>query len=111
MAQLAPLEAALVPVAGWGLKLGAGHLDPARAARAAAMLRPRLAVPIHWGTLRPRWIGPTSWFRDPPHAFSARVAELTSEVHVWVRRGSPWSSRRRPPIPPAVKEPSRESRS
>jgi L-ascorbate metabolism protein UlaG (beta-lactamase superfamily) len=84
MAQLAPLEAALLPVAGWGPKLGPGHLDPARAARAAAMLRPRLAVPIHWGTLRPRWIGPGSWFRDPPHAFAALVAELTSEVDVRV---------------------------
>jgi L-ascorbate metabolism protein UlaG (beta-lactamase superfamily) len=29
MAQLAPLEAALLPVAGWGPKLGPGHLDPA----------------------------------------------------------------------------------
>jgi L-ascorbate metabolism protein UlaG (beta-lactamase superfamily) len=48
------------------------------------MLRPRLAVPIHWVTLRPRWIGPGSWFRDPPHAFAALVAELTSEVDVRV---------------------------
>lgn len=46
------LDLALVPVGGWGLTLGAGHLDPARAAAAVRLLRPRVAVPVHWGTLR-----------------------------------------------------------
>jgi len=41
--------------AGWGRTLGAGHLDPARAARATATIRPRVVVPIHWGTLRAPW--------------------------------------------------------
>jgi L-ascorbate metabolism protein UlaG (beta-lactamase superfamily) len=45
------LDAALLPIAGWGISVGHGHLDPRRAAEAAAMLRPRLAIPIHWGTL------------------------------------------------------------
>lgn len=45
------LALALLPVAGWGRRLPAGHLDPERAARATALLRPRVAVPIHWGTL------------------------------------------------------------
>ena len=45
------LDVALLPIGGWGPKVGAGHLDPRRAAVAAAMLRPRLAIPIHWGTL------------------------------------------------------------
>jgi L-ascorbate metabolism protein UlaG (beta-lactamase superfamily) len=44
------LDLALLPVAGWGPRLPAGHLDPERAARAAHLLRPRIAVPIHWGT-------------------------------------------------------------
>jgi L-ascorbate metabolism protein UlaG (beta-lactamase superfamily) len=44
------IDAALLPIGGWGPKVGAGHLDPRRAAEAAAMLRPRLAIPIHWGT-------------------------------------------------------------
>jgi L-ascorbate metabolism protein UlaG (beta-lactamase superfamily) len=43
-------DVALLPVAGWGTSLGAGHLTPETAARAAVMLRPRVAVPIHWGT-------------------------------------------------------------
>jgi L-ascorbate metabolism protein UlaG (beta-lactamase superfamily) len=46
-----PLDLALLPVWGWGSKLGPGHLDPARAAHAAALLTPRVAIPIHWGTL------------------------------------------------------------
>lgn len=44
---------ALLPVWGWGTSLGPGHLDPARAAAAVGLLAPRLAVPIHWGTLLP----------------------------------------------------------
>jgi L-ascorbate metabolism protein UlaG (beta-lactamase superfamily) len=84
MASLAPLDLALLPVAGWGPKLGPGHLDAERAARAAAMMRPRLAVPIHWGTLSPRRTRLGAWFSDPPHAFAAQVAELAPEVEVRV---------------------------
>jgi L-ascorbate metabolism protein UlaG (beta-lactamase superfamily) len=84
MAELAPLDLALLPVAGWGPKLGPGHLDPERAARAAAAMRPRLAVPIHWGTLSPAYSKPGAWFSDPPHAFAAQVAELAPDVEVRV---------------------------
>jgi L-ascorbate metabolism protein UlaG (beta-lactamase superfamily) len=48
-----PLDLALLPIGGWGPTLGPGHLDPARAARALKLLRPRVAVPIHWGTYTP----------------------------------------------------------
>ena len=47
------LDVALVPVWGWGPAIGTGHLDPERAARAMQMLQPRIAIPIHWGTLAP----------------------------------------------------------
>ncbi|HVD39405.1 MAG TPA: MBL fold metallo-hydrolase [Solirubrobacterales bacterium] len=47
------IDLALLPIWGWGPTLGAGHLDPERAARVAALLAPKLAVPIHWGTLYP----------------------------------------------------------
>jgi L-ascorbate metabolism protein UlaG (beta-lactamase superfamily) len=77
-----PLDVALLPVAGWGPTLGPGHMDAERAARAAAMLRPRIAVPIHWGTLHPRWRSRGSWFVDPPHDFAAQVAALAPEVEV-----------------------------
>jgi L-ascorbate metabolism protein UlaG (beta-lactamase superfamily) len=47
------LDVALMPMWGWGPRLGPGHMDPARAAAATALLEPRLVVPIHWGTLYP----------------------------------------------------------
>ena len=48
------LDLALVPIWGWGPTLGRGkHMDPERAAEAVALLRPRIAVPIHWGTYHP----------------------------------------------------------
>jgi hypothetical protein len=51
MSALGPLDVALLPVWGWGPTLGPGHLDPARAALAVERLRPRVAVPVHWGSL------------------------------------------------------------
>jgi L-ascorbate metabolism protein UlaG (beta-lactamase superfamily) len=44
------LDLALLPVWGWGPDVGPGHLDPERAARAAAIISPTVAIPIHWGT-------------------------------------------------------------
>ncbi|HUH79747.1 MAG TPA: MBL fold metallo-hydrolase [Solirubrobacteraceae bacterium] len=56
MEQLAGrVDVALLPIAGWGRTLGAGHLDPARAAKATAIIAPQVVVPIHWGTLRAPW--------------------------------------------------------
>lgn len=46
-----PIDLAALPVWGWGPNLGPGHLDPAAAAEAVRRLRPRVAVPVHWGTL------------------------------------------------------------
>jgi L-ascorbate metabolism protein UlaG (beta-lactamase superfamily) len=82
MAELAPVDVALLPVAGWGPKLGPGHMDSEDAAQAAALLRPGVAVPIHWGTLHPRGRRRGTWFHAPPHEFAARVAELAPEVDV-----------------------------
>ena len=45
------LDVALLPIAGWGLTLPEGeHMGPRQAAEALRLLRPRLAVPVHWGT-------------------------------------------------------------
>jgi L-ascorbate metabolism protein UlaG (beta-lactamase superfamily) len=84
MAHLPSVDAALLPVAGWSPKLGPGHINPERAARAAALMRPRLAVPIHWGTLSPPWTKRGPWFTEPPRAFTSQVAELAPEVEVRV---------------------------
>ncbi|HEX6601068.1 MAG TPA: MBL fold metallo-hydrolase, partial [Solirubrobacterales bacterium] len=83
MEALAPgLDLALLPVWGWGPSLGPGHLDPKRAAEAAALLSPRLAVPIHWGTLYPfglRRLRPGRlWL--PGEEFAAHTRELAPQV-------------------------------
>lgn len=51
--EVGPVDVALLPVGGWGPYLGPGHLDPAGAARALALLAPAAAVPVHWGTYWP----------------------------------------------------------
>jgi L-ascorbate metabolism protein UlaG (beta-lactamase superfamily) len=84
MADIAPVDAALLPVAGWGPTLGPGHMDAEQAAEAVALLRPAVAVPIHWGTLHPRGRRRGTWFDTPPRRFAARVAELAPEVDVRV---------------------------
>jgi L-ascorbate metabolism protein UlaG (beta-lactamase superfamily) len=45
------VDLALLPIWGWGSSVGPGHLDPERASVAVQMIAPRVAVPIHWGTL------------------------------------------------------------
>ncbi|MFE0026678.1 MBL fold metallo-hydrolase [Amycolatopsis sp. NPDC059021] len=78
MAGLGPVDVALLPVWGWGPNLGPGHLDPERAAVAAGLLRARIAVPVHWGTLAVRGLSRTARMRrlliDPPRRFAAAVA-------------------------------------
>ena len=78
------LDLALLPIWGWGPRVGRGHMDPERAARAAALLDPRVAIPIHWGTLAsPR----APWLSDPERparAFVERVAALAPGVDVRV---------------------------
>jgi L-ascorbate metabolism protein UlaG (beta-lactamase superfamily) len=78
------LDVALLPVAGWGPTLGPGHMGPLDAARAAGLLRPRVAIPMHWGTLLP--IGAADRQRarldDPPRVFAEHVASLAPSVEV-----------------------------
>jgi L-ascorbate metabolism protein UlaG (beta-lactamase superfamily) len=86
MSDLGPLDLALMPVWGWGPTLGEGHLDPAEAAGVLPLLRPRLAVPIHWGTyfpvgLRRRWGDRLS---EPPLEFARLASEQAPDVRVEV---------------------------
>jgi L-ascorbate metabolism protein UlaG (beta-lactamase superfamily) len=87
MAGLIPdLDLALVPIWGWGPSLGRGeHLDPDRAAEAVALLRPRIAVPIHWGTYAPVYIGvrrARAFLEEPPVAFTRAASEKAPGVAV-----------------------------
>jgi len=76
------VDVALLPVSGWGPRLPAGHLDPRGAAEALRLLTPKLAVPIHWGTLRTAW-GPPPDDR-PAREFARAAAELAPEVEIRV---------------------------
>ncbi len=79
-----PLDVALLPVAGWGPTLGAGHMGPFDAARAVGLIGPRIAVPVHWGTLSPIGLCGRRWARlgDPPRLFAQHVASLAPSVEV-----------------------------
>ena len=77
---LGPLDVALLPVWGWGRSIGPGHLDPARAAHALALLRPRVAVPIHWGTYSAVWTRPAD--SAPADAFALAALQEAPEVEV-----------------------------
>lgn len=84
MRELAPaLDVALLPIDGWGPRVGPGHLDPQRAAEALQLLRPSVAVPIHWGTYRRIGLSrdPVT-LREPAIRFERIAAELAPEVEI-----------------------------
>jgi len=85
------IDVALLPVWGWGPDLGPGHLDPAGAAQAVQLLRPDVAVPVHWGTFALAGLTsvPSPWrarmralLVDPPRRFAAAVAATGSATTV-----------------------------
>jgi L-ascorbate metabolism protein UlaG (beta-lactamase superfamily) len=87
MAEMAgSLDLALLPVWGWGPTLGAGHMDPQRAAEACRLLAPRLAIPIHWGTLYPLAMQRFSpaFLTQPPRLFVQFVLRMAPDVEVRV---------------------------
>ncbi|NOZ30072.1 MAG: MBL fold metallo-hydrolase [Chloroflexi bacterium] len=79
-----PLDVALLPVSGFGPYIGNGHLSSRTAAQALRLLRPHVAIPIHWGTLSPAGPGWHRWsyLEDPPYAFLAHAARIAPETEV-----------------------------
>lgn len=77
-------DLALIPVGGWGPRLGPGHLDAVRAAEAVAGLAAGCAVPIHFGTFCPIGFsaGPGSWFDRPGREFAAHAGRETPSTAV-----------------------------
>ena len=76
------VDVALLPIGGWGPRVPAGHLDPDRAAEAVARIRPPIAVPIHWGTLRAwgaqRGLDPLA----PARSFAQAVSQVAPATAV-----------------------------
>jgi L-ascorbate metabolism protein UlaG (beta-lactamase superfamily) len=82
------VDVALLPVGGWGLTTGPGHLDPARAVAALRLVRPQVAVPVHWGTLRPPGLRHVrrDLFDGPGERFARLAAVSAPDVTVTVLR-------------------------
>lgn len=53
MADVEPVDLALVPIGGWGPTLADGHMHPEAGADAVGRIGARWAVPVHWGTFWP----------------------------------------------------------
>ena len=80
------LDVALLPVWGWGPNLGPGHMNPERAAEALTLLRPQIAIPIHWGSFYPLGLG---WFRkqllvEPPQLFYRYASEMMPSIDIQI---------------------------
>ncbi|MGH2839161.1 MAG: MBL fold metallo-hydrolase [Thermoleophilaceae bacterium] len=78
------IDVALVPIAGWGAHLPAGHLDPPRAAEAIRLLEPRIAIPIHWGTLASRALRQLGDLGAAAREFAELAADAGPAVDVHV---------------------------
>jgi L-ascorbate metabolism protein UlaG (beta-lactamase superfamily) len=77
------IDVALIPIWGWGRSVGAGHLDPRRAALAVALIAPAVAIPIHWGTFTLRWFaGRRSDMERPAIEFAALARRHARGVEV-----------------------------
>lgn len=81
MSHLTGFDVALLPIAGWGPHLR-GHIDPEGAAEAAAAMKPRIAIPIHWATMLRLGLGHRAEeiLVRPAEKFAARMAEVAPEV-------------------------------
>ena len=85
------LDLALLPIAGIGpLMPEFKHLSPRHAVKAMELLRPRLVVPIHWGTYHLPGtalfrLGP-DFHRRAPFLFMAQAADLEPDVHTVLLR-------------------------
>ena len=85
------LDLALLPIAGIGpLMPEFKHMSPRHAVKAMELLRPRLVVPIHWGTYHLPGtalfrFGP-DFHRRAPFLFMAQAADLEPDVHTVLLR-------------------------
>jgi len=82
------IDVALLPVWGYGPNLRGDHLTPRDAAHALTLLRPRKAIPIHWGTYRPpgKLWSRMNYFSDPPYTFAGYAAHMAPETEVHILR-------------------------
>ncbi len=85
------LDLAMLPIAGIGpLMPEFKHMSPRHAVKAMQLLRPRIVVPIHWGTYH---LPGTAFFRlrpdfhrRAPYLFMAQASVLEPDVHTVMLR-------------------------
>ena len=84
MRVLGPIDVALMPIAGWGPVLGPGHMGPAAAVEALRLIRPRVAIPIHWGSLVPFGLHHRTWsyLTQPPLEFIKSMRRELPDIRV-----------------------------
>lgn len=78
-------DLALLPIGGWGPRLSdAHHLGPGTAAALAAVIQPRIVIPIHWGTLLRAGLDRRSdeILARPAREFAAELAEVAPSVEL-----------------------------
>jgi L-ascorbate metabolism protein UlaG (beta-lactamase superfamily) len=79
------VDVALLPISGWGPNLHERfHLGPRTAAEAAAALRARVVIPIHWGTLLQVGLArrQEDLFERPLREFAANMAKLAPQAEL-----------------------------
>ena len=78
------IDVSLLPVGGWGPTLRGGHMGPAIAVEALRLIRPRMAIPIHWGTFWPRGLRRfrRALFETPGYEFAelAKASGVNVEI-------------------------------
>jgi L-ascorbate metabolism protein UlaG (beta-lactamase superfamily) len=95
MDTLGRIDLMLIPIAGWGPVLGPGHMGPRAAVDALRLVRPRAAIPIHWGSLVPFGLHLREWsyLTRPPVDFVELARREVPEVQVHVlQAGESWSA-------------------
>jgi len=84
------LDVAVVPIAGWGPRLSAGHMTPEQAATACARTGARWALPVHWGSLHPPLATrlPHGWLDRPGEEFAQALGRIAPDCQVlWLTPG------------------------
>lgn len=84
MAELQNIDIALISVWGWGPTLGKGHMDPYEAAKAIGLIKPKMAIPIHWGSFYPFLLDRLlpKFLIEPPEMFASFTSEISPKTEV-----------------------------
>ena len=85
MADIVDIDAAFLPIWGWGPSIGEGHLDPERAVEAIRLIQPRMVIPMHWGTYTPENArGRPDWIDEAVTRFTKLLTDTEDESRLRV---------------------------